>query len=540
MPNMFVRLNLASSLFPFYTEAAGRTIMVPETDENFDRNNAANTTLDKGVPQVYYMHNVMPISGGFQSIGYIQPIAGINNDTTFDDLFPLYNADYSNFFLVPSGGINHIYDGNTRAWTTSSFPVNAVPSNVLVTTAYVKGITYIFYANYGCFTFNETTKQLVPVTLSGLTVTGLLGICSANGYLIAWDAYNIYNSSITDPTVFIPTVNNGASGGAVQDAKGRINICTSIGGGFLIYCDKNIVGASYTANVAFPYIYAELPGSGGVTSIYNIAYQSNLPFQLAYTTAGMQQLNLTNAVHTLPELSDFLAARIFEDFDETTLSFSSSYIPVPLKIKLNYISDKYIVISYGITANIFTHAIIYDYSLNRFGKIKITHRCSFNFSMPAPYNGITYGQLTGITINTLPGFTYSDFERTIQLPVTNKQNLAFLQADGTVQLVDFSFNTTRSSGVFIIGKLQFRRSSVFVHQYTQVESIQSASIFSMYLIPYLNGKDPGTTVPTVKISSEPLTSTYAKRYTASSVGLLFIGSMNLTSLVVNFTIGGHR
>jgi hypothetical protein len=540
MANTSVRLNLSSALFPFYTEAAGRTIMMPENDENFDRYNAANTSPDKGVPQVYYMHNIMPVSGGFQSIGYIQQIAGLANNTTFDNLFSLYNADSSNFFLVPSGGINHIYDGDTGAWSTSSFPVNAVPENVLVTTAYVKGVTYIFYEQYGCFTYNETTKQLVPVTLTGLTVTGLLGICSANGYLVAWDSYNIFYSSITEPTNFIPNIQNGAGGGALQEAKGKINICTSIAGGFLIYCDKNIVGASYTANVGFPYIFAEVAGSGGVTSISNIAYQSNLQFQVAYTTAGMQQITLSAAVHTLPEVSDFLAASIFEDFNETTKTFSSSYTPTPIRIKLNYIGDKFIVISYGVAAGIYTHALIYDYSLNRFGKVKITHSCAFNFSAPAPYNNITYGQLTSTTVNSLVGFSYSDFKTTIQKPTANKQNLAFLQSNGTVQLVDFSLNSSRSSGVFIIGKLQFRRNYMFVHQYSQIESVLAASTFDCYLIPYLNGKDPSPAIATTKMNVGNLVTTYAKRVTATNVSLLLIGTMNLTSIIVTFTVGGSR
>ena len=84
MPNIYTRLNLASAIFPFYTEAYGRSIMIPGGDENFDRYNAANTTPDKGVPQVFYMHNVLPIAGGFQSIGYEQQIPGLPGAIDFD------------------------------------------------------------------------------------------------------------------------------------------------------------------------------------------------------------------------------------------------------------------------------------------------------------------------------------------------------------------------------------------------------------------------------------------------------------------------
>jgi hypothetical protein len=516
MANQFIRLNLASAIFPFYTEAAGRTIIMPAIDENFDRYNAANTTPDKGVPQVFYMHNCMPISGGFQSISYDQAIPAYATPATdFDTCFSLVSSHFNPYLFVPARGKNYIFDGNNNAWTsTNPFTPGSVPPNCLVTTAFIKGITYIYYAGIGCYQYNDATATFSPITLTGLIATDILGICEANGYMIAFSAAAIAWSSISNPTDFVPNIQTGAGGGAIQEAKGKINFCVHLAGGFLIYCERNIVGASYTANTAFPYIIVEVKGSGGVDSIDKVAYQGNLSYMVAMTTAGLQQISLDSAIPTMPEVSDFLTAKVFEDFDETTASFSMQYPTTALSIKLSSVSNKFIVISYGLAAPDFTHAIIFDIGLNRYGKVKINHRCAFVFIDPGP--GV-FGA------------------------VRAKENLAFLQKDGKVQLANFNISTANSDGVFILGKLQFSRQNVIIHQTTDVESVHpERNDFELLLLPTFNGKDFDTAVPTVPIRSGRLVNTFAKRFTAINLSLCCIGAFNLTSLITNFTIGGNR
>jgi hypothetical protein len=516
MAHQNIRLNLASAIFPFYTEAGGRTIMMSSIDENFDRYNAANTTPDKGVPQVFYMHNCMPISGGFQSISYDQVIPAYSTPVTdFDTCFSLVSFHLNPYLFVPAAGKNYIFDGNTNAWhPTNPFTPGTVPPNCLVTTAFIKGITYIYYSGIGCYQYNDATVTFFPVTLTGLVATDILGICEANGYMIAFSATAIAWSSISDPTNFVPNIQTGAGGGAVQEAKGKINFCVHLAGGFLIYCERNIVGASYTANTAFPYIIVEVKGSGGVDSIDKVAYQGNLPYMVAMTTAGLQQVSLDSAIPTMPEVSDFLTAKVFEDFDETTASFSMQYPTAALSIKLSTVSNKYIVLSYGLAAPDFTHAIIFDIDLNRYGKVKINHRSVFVFIDPGP--GV-FGS------------------------VRAKENLAFLQKDGKIQLANFNISTANSDGVFIIGKFQFTRQSVIIHQRTDVESIHPGrNDFELVLLPTFNGKDFAPAVNTTRIRSGDLVATFARRFTASNISLCCLGAFNLTSLIMNFTVGGSR
>lgn len=540
MPNTYSRLNLASAIFPFYTQAAGRTIMVPESDENWDRYNAANTVQDKGVPQVFYMHNVVPLAGGFQSIGYLPQIVGLAEHTDFDTCFPIINVDGSNILFCPAGGMNYVFDATAGTWVSNN-PISNIPANAICTVAYVQGVTYIYYSGVGCFTYDTDSKQIVSVTLTGLQLENIIGIAEASGYMVAYSSNALAWSSLTTATDFTPDIDTGAGGGNIQDQKGAIEFISGVPGGMIVYCEKNVVGGQYTANTGQPFLFQESAGSGGVESPDLIGYQGNLQYQVALTTAGLQQVSIGTTIPTMPEVSDFLTACIYEDFDETTLSLTQAYLSNQLAVKISVIGNRYIIVSYGPDSTIFTHAIVYDIGLNRYGKLKINHRCAFEFSAPTVYGDLTYANLQATTFAQLSTTTFAQLMGGVQPRTTPKQNLALMQEDGTIQLVDFSLDESVADGVFILGKLQFQRGNMMVHQRTDVETINKKSSFALWLLPTFNGKDFAEAVPTLQIDdSGDLTRTYAKRYTAKNISLCLIGAYSLSSLVLNFTIGGFR
>lgn len=541
----FLRANLASAIWPFYTDAAGRTIIVPGNDENFDRYNAANTVPDKGVPQVFYMHNTLPISGGFQSVGYRQVVAGLSGHTDFDEAFALRTPDLANRILVPASGKNYVYDGNTSTWTSlDALPEGAVRSNVIVTTAFVQGQTYFCYANKGTYFFNTSTNDIEQVVWVGgaLDDTQIIGICAANGYMIAYTKTTVAWSSLTNPLDFQPSIQTGAGGGNVQDAKGAITFCLSITGGFIVYCEKNVVGATYTNNTSFPYLFLEVPDSGGCNDPNRVAWQSNLDTHLAYTTSGIQLFNKSQATGIMPEVADFLASQLYEDFDEDTLEFSTEYLSAPPAVKMSAVSDRYLVISYGPTYENFTFALVMDTVLNRWGKLKITHRSCFDFNNPSPSGLVTYNQLMNTLINTLGvNVVYNDFlDGGLQIESLSKKTLGFMQEDGTIQVVDFDLDMDNSSGVFIIGKYQHTRNNVIVHQRTEIETIKQSSDFDLYILPTFDGKDFGAAVPAIANTTGKLTRLFAKRLTGNNLSLLCKGAYNLTSITIYYTIGGSR
>lgn len=84
MAQITYRANLSAKSFPFLSENFGRSVMVGQYDNNFVRQVVSPEDQDKdiGIPQLYYCHNVMPASSGFQSVGYtgiLPPIPGVTD-----------------------------------------------------------------------------------------------------------------------------------------------------------------------------------------------------------------------------------------------------------------------------------------------------------------------------------------------------------------------------------------------------------------------------------------------------------------------------
>lgn len=563
-----VSCNLSGAQFPFGTEMWGRTIMFPQYDENYDRTifSTVDPSYEKGLPQVYYMHNVMPTVNGYQAVGYditiaVTPSGPVSSafgsfvfgKSGFGAVGPssfLFNSVYqiqtplqNNFLFVPAGGKNYIYDATTSGWNSvSPLPPGDVPDGVQVTTAFVQGQTYIYYANYGCFVYDELNKVLVPTTLTGLDPLQIAGICTANGYMVAVSKNAVAWSSLTTPTDFTPSIVTGAGGGSINDAKGVIIAALQITGGFILYCQQNAVGATYTGNSNFPFIFLEIAGSGGIQSIDQISWHANMPAHVMLGTYGLQEINKSVAKGSYIEASDFLAAKLFEDFDESTQVLTSQYISAQLKAKVTIIEARYLVISYGVSAAIYTHALVYDLILKRWGKLKVEHSACFEWNAPNLYGFTTYGALSNTTYGDLSATTYGDLSRQIVSKVYPKKSIAFLQGDGTVLLVNFDLSEAVANGVFMIGKFQFSRRKWIQHQYGIVDTISDGNRFSYTIIPTKDGK---TLLPFIlgrqnlALSGEK-TRTYQKQVSGVNISVLLQGQFSLNSLLLGFTVLGNR
>lgn len=539
-----IRCNLVSATFPFFTENWGRTVIVPQQDFNYDRQAAATVAdydKDKGIPQLYYAHNVMPTAQGVMSIGYNVVWAGLPGATDFDSAIPFITSDQNRFVLVPAGGMNYIANAVDGVWvSTSPFPSGAVPADIQVTTAYVQGQTYICYANYGIYVYDETSKTLVVQGIIGIAATDIKAICAAGGYMIAITDVSVHWSDLTNPVSFQPSLETGAGGTQVSDAQGHINFCLSISGGFMIYCEKNVVSATYTANIQYPFTFVAVKGSGAVASTEHVTWQANMGEHYVWGGNGMQKLSRTESVLVYPELTDFLAAKIFEDFNETTLLLSQEYLPDPLYVHTCLVTARFFVVSYGVNYGEYTHAVIYDMALKRWGKVKLLHRDCFEWNFPNLYGDITYEGLGELSYYDLGTTTYSELSSQILNPMPAKAAIAFLQMDGTVQVVDFSVGNANANGVMIAGKYQFIRNSLVKHLDTEVEAIDKDFNFKMYLLPSLDGKTLLPAKTTFPVHKSPLLRTFACKYTALNFSTLFMGSFNLVSFQIKIMQGPNR
>jgi hypothetical protein len=537
MPTISYRANTLSQHFPFLTMNHGRTIIVPKQDQAFKSNvisNPSDDDKDTGIPQAYYMHNVMPNSEGLQSIGFKQVIAPFDPTVVdFDEIYILRDIDENRFLFVPAGGTNYIFDGNIGIWT--SIPVPAVIASTFVTVAYINGHTYICYEKTGIFEYNSTSKTFDVVPVIGITVSLIKGITASNGFLIAWDDFNVFRSSGLNPLDFTPDITVGAGSSIPEDIKGRIVICLPVSTGFIIYTTANAVGATFTQNIRFPFQYLEINGSAGIPPPRQVPWQYNSTYHYVWTRAGLQKVDKSSAIPVFGDVTDFLSQKIFEDYNDSTDTFTVTNLTSDLLVKIALAEKRFFVISYGITS--YTHAIIYDLIYKRWGKIKINHVAAFEFFIPSVYGDITWNGLFDLSWDGLADSSWSDLGNQVLPTEHAKETLAFLQADGTIKVVNFELTQLDCSGVAILGKYQYIRERLLQINEIEVNSIPENSNFSLKILSSFDGTTllPAVTPFLAKISGK------FRKYLCDSWGknhsIVAKGSFDLSSILLTMNLG---
>lgn len=507
MPQIVYRANLSASNFPFVSENWGRTVIVPGPDNTFNAqiNSSEDTDKDVGIPQIYYCHNVVPNQQGFQSIAYDSTIGAIpiTGSTGLFVQYATLSLSQNVIFGMTDAGNVYIYNGTN--WT---FAFNVGVSAKVMTTALVSGVGYLYIANYGCYRYDTATYSLLPVTLSGLVPANIKGIAPVAGYLIAWDNTVIYWSSTLDPTDFVPSLVTGASSGGVEAAKGNIVFCAPHNLGVMVYTTGNVVIALYTGNSRYPFNFREIVNSGGISDLDKVTYDANTGNQYAYTTSGVQLISPANAQTVFPEVTDFLAGQVFEDYDETTRQFVRSTGAAFLNVKIAMVADRYILLSYGLST--FTHALLYDIPSKRWGKLKRTHIQIIEYYRPV-----------------------------VILTETAKKSMGLLKNDGSMETVNFNPKNLFGNGVILLGKYQYARSRWLQLDEVAMENVQPEGIFTSYAFTSSNGKDL-TYYPLSVIERNGLFARYGARAIGLNLSLALVGSFNLVSLVLTFNVHGKR
>lgn len=544
-----LRGNLASANFPFVSDFQGRTIIIPQWDENYDRTSqvqaaASDPNIDKGIPQVFYMHNVMPTNNGYQSVGYDTMIAAMNPAVTdFDQFFILRDSSENKALFSPAAGNNYVYTVPAGGWASiNPLPANSFPQNGLVTASYIHKRTFIYYEKVSAIEYDFITQTFSVVNLNGLVASAIRGICASTGYNIAFSDDTIFWSSTTDETDFVPSLITGAGSQIPVDLKGKIVSILPVPQGFFIYTTKNIVSAFYSGNIRFPWIFREVPNSAGIANTNNVAWQSTLALQYAWTTAGLMKIDRSGAEIVFPALADFIASRVFEDFDEATEVLSTTYAGSDFLTKLCFTGSRYLVLSYGLSQ--LTHAVIYDTASKRWGKAKITHVDAFEWPAPNFFGTRTYDQLLGTSYDQLIGNSYDQLSQQQYIVNSIKRDICFLQQDGTVKTMNFDIGNITANGVMFIGKYQFTRNTLLQVTGCDIECVrqQNANFVHKWYTSFDGKFFQKVSVPTL-INYRPgsLARNYQGRVIGANHTLFFGGGWNIVSFELEFIVtGGQR
>lgn len=503
MAQQVYRANLSAKSFPFLSESQGRSVIIKGSDNTFNAQVASQEDSDKdvGIPQVYYCHNVIANANGFQAVEYRK----INSSyygvlpTDLTEIIQLRSDSGSNLKIAIQASQIYKYSGNQ--WS----PYWYVPVSVgQVSYAYVSGKTYLWLQNYGCLVWDGTA--LAAVTLTGLTVSDIIGICSSYGYLIAWTKNTVAWSSTIDPTDFTPSLTTGAGGGSVEGVRGAINFCVPHTLGFIVYTTSNTVASLYSGNSRYPFSYREIVNSGGCNSPNLVTWDSNSGSHYAWTTSGMQLISTSQSQTIFPEVTDFIGGQRFEDYDEVTGTFTTVDVVTPLKKKLSMVADRYLILSYGVSE--LTHALLYDIALKRWGKLKITHRMILDY-----------------------------VEDNSSIPDPSRQSVTFVTKTGELYTLALIPEGHNANGVILLGKYQYVRSRTIQLDVVDIENVGGMN-FSCKILTSLDGKQTTVTIP----YDDSVPGSLAKRYLTDVVGvnhsLLLQGGFNLNTVQLTFHIHG--
>lgn len=518
MAQIRYRANLAAKDFVFSSQNWGRSVILKQYDQNFSRQIVSPTDPDKdiGIPQIYYGHNIMPAAQGFQSVGYIQEVGAAVSSGLGFQIVPYSDIGSGNsgvLFFVQSGTSYLVY-GLAEGATVWTFVGTIAGVTFLfptwrITWANVNGQTYFLVPGTNCFTYNGIT--LTTVTLTGLTISQIIGITASFGYMIAWSTSSIAWSSTLTPTDFTPSLITGAGGGSITELKGNITVCAHHTFGFIVFSPYNCVAAVYSGNSRYPFNFREIIGGGGVDvggQLIDLDSESGNLY--AWTSAGLQIVSVTQAQAVFPEVTNFIGGSRFEDFNDATLAFVETDITTGfLNKQLNIIADRYLVISYGLsnTDTNYTHALIYDTSMKRWGKLKFTHVDVFEYAL------------------------YPTADRA-------RFSMAFVDPNGIVSLLDFSYLAT-TGGTIILGKYQHARDRLITLDQVDLEYVQNTANLKVNLLPTFDGKTFLAPVPLTALAATNAPQ-YPCRTTGMNISVLLQGIFQLDSLMLTYHANGRR
>lgn len=522
MAQISYRANLSTAIFPMTLARAGRSVIVPTIDQNFDRRvDPEGAQRNAGIPQIIYGENIVPTADGYQSVGYSPGgslgTTGVSGVNWVPIAVNLPSSGYKQILLlIGAGVVKATYDGITYSVVTV---IGVAPngSGNFVSTATVRGICYLhvgsrIYAltqSFG-FTLTEVTATLTPVGI----LTNLVSICGSFNYLVLVKSDGTVNwSSTTTPTDFTPSLVSGAGSGALTNNSGAPLFTRASPFGFYVHCRGNVLAVTYTGNARYPWRFLPVQDSEGVLLNTHIAGEISDSNNYILSNSGyLVQISQNSAAPIAPEISEIVGRLRYTDtFDTVTNTFGQTATSEPLNATLHYLMDKYIL--FGKDGTFY----LYDMQFRRYGKLK---------------TGTNY------VIDLEPSNAY------------DVRSLAFIDLNsGVTKIASFNVNnpTVVHSGVMVLGKFQYVRSRFICVDEVSIESAQlgffvgeSQRNFEAYAIPTLDGKTFKSAQALVKAADSTTgdVMTYNSAAEGKNVSILLKGAFDLSSVDLLFHVGG--
>lgn len=284
---------------------------------NTDREDGEEKTLP---PLLFEGYNFLPTSYGYRSYFGVRPKLDIADLTSRVQYVLMYQEpDYSfKLIALAEDGIWLCDPGVAEATWTHAVTVTYDPDvleewtwcvieNVIY--MYHQADTVVYYSH-----INTGNLEILNQTPTFLNMAGQMGIFKAGTRLGFWDSANSTAwSSNLNVLDFAPSIENFAGNQIFEAVVGRIVTVKGHGEGFIIYCTKSIVGATFDQAGVLLWDAKKIFDSIGVTHSRAVTCGQNDSEHIAYTTAGLYSIGKYNALsakHDInplaPEVYDFL------------------------------------------------------------------------------------------------------------------------------------------------------------------------------------------------------------------------------------------
>lgn len=534
-----VQFPLNASQFAFTYAFASRSVaesadLAPRLPQSFFGDTA---NAEYGVPQLLYCENVLPAADGIFSVGYgLQTAAFSPPATDFDQTFTLRDTAENLFTFVPGAGKNYVLNSTTGAWASASaFSF----TNSLVTYAYVNGRTFICYEKTKIIEYNPGTGLFTTLTLTlpgGISMATIRGISGAANYLLLFTDITIYWSTPANLLDFL-TVDQGAGQQTPLDIKGQITCMLACAGGFIAYTARNAVGGTFTNNGNSPFVFKEIANAGGVPTWERVTQTADgNAGHYIFSTAGLQKITLSGALTIHPGATDFLVGNQYETWNSSSKQVTLSPVGGAFSVKLAFLANRFLVVSYGTSRNSFDDCLIFDTSLERWGKLRITHTDCFLYSYPTLASSYDYSQLPGL-YSDLGEDSYADLDSTRLQVTPPKRGIAFLQSSGQIYILATDFAQTASPGVAVFGHLQQNRQRLVTMLGLEVDGLRTGTV---NLLPSQNGKTRDTSIAMTQVEASGDFKRFESYETAKNFDLAIEGTFFVSNLQARVRSHGYR
>lgn len=552
MATQIFKISINNAKFPFLYRNASRSVVQPQLDPQGRLpfsflGNAANA--DYNVVQVVYMENVVPTVDGIASVKYVERVPGLFGAVTFDRFFVIRDSAENQYLLGVTDTNAYIYDPATEDWNTSILWASDAFDQVSVYS--VDGESYFLAQGYSALQFNPagpTWSGISFVLPDDLTMSDIVVGCAASNYAVLATKSEILWSTLTDRKDFAD-IDLGAGRQTPVDIKGQIRALVPIAGGFIIYTTKNAVAAYFTNRSPGPFLFKEVLGSNGIASSEHVTGDANMQEHYTYGQAGIQRVSLQRAETIFPDCADFLSGGAYDVWNNTT-HLVQQVNQKQTKVRIYLALARYLVVSFAHDGTRFTQALLFDISLERWGRLKINHAdvgvlpwLSEEGIVGAP---LLISELTSaISSYSAP---ISELKSSTTGQVTDltlynwRETLAFMDIDGTMYGVEVETEgLTNASGIGVVvaGRCQVVRGRMVTLQEICADGVHDADAYVLTSDPgngYARDDSHAATLTTDLVGYKA----YRKRVTAENFDVALVGSFMLTNLIVETTVHGSR